>query len=105
MQGCISIGFGLAMTEEMVWDKGNLTNGSFADYRIPVASDLPAINSSTVETIDQQGPFGAKSASEISICAVPAAINNAIFDAVGVRIRSLPITPEKLLKALSSTET
>jgi len=102
MQGCLGIGFGLAMTEEMVWDKGNLTNGSFTDYRIPAALDLPEINLLTIETIDPLGPFGAKSASEISISAVPAAIGNAIFDALGVRIRSLPITPEKLVKAVSS---
>lgn len=100
IEGCIGYGFGLTLTEEMVCEKGRVINPNFMDYRVPVAPDLPAIRPQLADTLDPNGPFGAKSASEISIDAVPAAIVNAIYDALGVRIRSLPITAEKVLNAL-----
>ena len=100
IEGCIGYGFGLTLTEEMVCEKGKVINPNFMDYRVPVAPDLPHIRPQLTDTLDPNGPFGAKSASEISIDAVPAAIANAIYDAVGVRMRSLPITPEKVLTAL-----
>ncbi len=100
IQGGVSQGLGLALMEEMVWDGGNLINANLADCRLPTAADLPPIQPRFVKSYEPQGPFGAKSASEVSIVAVPAVIANAIYDAVGVRIRELPITPERVLKAI-----
>jgi CO/xanthine dehydrogenase Mo-binding subunit len=98
--GCISQGLGLTLMEEMVWDGGKLVNGNFMDYRVPTAMDLPSPELMFVPTEEPLGPFGAKSASEISIVPVPAAIANAIYDAVGIRIRNLPITSEKVFRSL-----
>ena len=100
VEGAISQGIGLALMEEMVWDGGNLTNGNLMDYRMPCAPEVPGVKSLIIETIDPEGPYGAKSSSECSIVPVPAAIANAIYHAVGVRVRSLPITPEKILRGL-----
>jgi CO/xanthine dehydrogenase Mo-binding subunit len=100
IQGGVSQGLGLALMEEMVWDRGNLVNPNLADYRLPSAADLPTFQPQFVKSHEPQGPFGAKSASEISIVAVPAVIANAIYDAVGVRIRELPINAERVLKAI-----
>ena len=79
-------------------------NPSFSKYRIPRSVDIPEIESVFVETKDPQGPFGAKGMGEASLLPTAAAIANAIEDAVGVRIKELPITPEKVLKALKEKE-
>lgn len=100
IQGCVSQGLGFSTTEEMVWDKGRLVNPSFADYKFPSALDMPRVRPIIVESNDPVGPFGAKAASETTVIPMAAAIANAIYDAVGVRLRSVPITPEKLLLAL-----
>ncbi|MEE8450077.1 MAG: xanthine dehydrogenase family protein molybdopterin-binding subunit [Thermodesulfobacteriota bacterium] len=104
IQGCVSQGLGFSTTEEMVWDNGRLVNPSFADYKLPTALDMPRVDSIIVESNDPVGPFGAKAASETTVIPMAAAIANAIYDALGVRLRSLPITPEKLLQALREKE-
>jgi 4-hydroxybenzoyl-CoA reductase subunit alpha len=98
--GSVYMGLGQALQEEMVWRGGRLMNPTFLDYRIPATLDTPQIDCIIVESNDPEGPFGAKEAGEGSLAATIPAVANAIYDAVGVRITSLPITPEKVLAAL-----
>ncbi|HEV3255213.1 MAG TPA: 4-hydroxybenzoyl-CoA reductase subunit alpha [Candidatus Acidoferrales bacterium] len=100
IEGSVYMGFGQALQEEMIWEKGRLMNPSLLEYRIPSTIENPEIESIIVESIDPEGPFGAKEAGEGSLAATIPAIASAIYDAVGVRINSLPITPEKVLEAL-----
>jgi xanthine dehydrogenase molybdenum-binding subunit len=98
------MGIGYAMGEKMIFDKGVLKNGSFLDYKIPTAKDVPPVEAVIIETDDKDGPFGAKGIGEPGLVPTAPAIANAIYDAVGVRIKDLPITPEKVLKALKEKE-
>jgi 4-hydroxybenzoyl-CoA reductase subunit alpha len=100
--GSVYMGLGQALQEEMVWRNGRLMNPTFLDYRIPATLDTPHIDCIIVESNDPEGPFGAKEAGEGSLAATIPAVANAIYDAVGVRITSLPITPEKVLAALQA---
>jgi CO/xanthine dehydrogenase Mo-binding subunit len=94
-------GTGPALVEEMVFDEGQLINASFVDYRIPSFRDLPErITPIIVEEPHANGPYGAKGIGEAGIFAIAPAIANAIADAVGARVPDLPITPEKILRAL-----
>ena len=94
------MGIGYALGETMIYEKGHLKNGSFLDYKMPTAKDVPPVQAVIVETDEQAGPFGAKGIGEPGLVPTAPAIANAIYDAVGVRIRDLPITPEKVLRAL-----
>jgi CO/xanthine dehydrogenase Mo-binding subunit len=98
--GATAQGIGWALYEGYEYQDGRLANGNFADYTMPTADSLPDLRSSIVESNEPNGPYGAKGASETAVGPPPGAIANAIYDAVGVRINSLPITPEKVLKAL-----
>jgi len=98
------MGIGYAMGEKMIFDKGVLKNGSFLDYKMPTAKDVPPVEALIIETDDKDGPFGAKGIGEPGLVPTAPAIANAIYDAVGVRIKDLPITPEKVLKALKEKE-
>ncbi|SPD71894.1 4-hydroxybenzoyl-CoA reductase subunit alpha [uncultured Desulfobacterium sp.] len=100
VEGSIHMGLGYVLGEELVLDKGLVLNPSFLDYKIPTAMETPSIKAFDEPDIDPIGPFGAKEAGEGPIAPVAGAIANAVYDAVGVRIRELPITPEKILKAL-----
>jgi len=94
---------GLTLFEEMIFEEGRLVNGSLLDYQVASIKDLPeSFKPIVVEVPHQTGPFGAKGVGETGALTVSAAIANAIYDAVGVRIRDLPITPEKVLRALAS---
>ncbi len=104
IQGSISMGLGQALQEEMVWNRGRLMNPSLLEYKSPSTLESPEIDTILVESIDPEGPYGAKEAGEGSLAAVIPAVANAIYDAVGVRITSLPITPEKVLRALREKE-
>ncbi|MGE0799082.1 MAG: xanthine dehydrogenase family protein molybdopterin-binding subunit [Lautropia sp.] len=104
IHGAIAQGVGFALHEELVIDNGRLINGSLADYAIPTAASFPPPRASAVDGFEPQGPFGAKGASEAPVSPAAGAIANAIFDAVGVRITSLPITPEKVLTAIRARE-
>jgi CO/xanthine dehydrogenase Mo-binding subunit len=95
-------GLGYALTEETVFDGGKVINPSFADYKIPPAPDVPPLESIIVEAYDETGPFGAKGVGEPGLVGVAPAVANAISDAIGVRITDLPITPEKILRAIKS---
>ncbi|MCX5808349.1 MAG: xanthine dehydrogenase family protein molybdopterin-binding subunit [Proteobacteria bacterium] len=93
-------GIGYALGERMIFEKGVLKNGNFLDYKMPTAKDVPPVQAVIVETDEQAGPFGAKGIGEPGLVPTAPAIANAIYDAVGVRIKDLPITPEKVLRAL-----
>ncbi|MYZ49193.1 xanthine dehydrogenase family protein molybdopterin-binding subunit [Propylenella binzhouense] len=97
--GIMQLGF--TTTEEMVYRDGQLTNGSLADYKIPTLLDIPPefINEH-VDSEQKDGPFGGKGAGESTTIALSPAIGNALFDAVGVRLTDLPLTPEKIFRAL-----
>jgi CO/xanthine dehydrogenase Mo-binding subunit len=101
VEGGAVMGFGHALFEEVVYQEGQLLNGHTSQYRLPVMGDIPeALYASMVENEDGPGPFGSKGMSQTSIVTVAPAIGNAIYDAVGVRVRDLPITPEKILRAM-----
>ncbi len=104
IEGSIIMGLGYTLHEELKFKDGKALNPSFSKYRIPRSVDIAPIESIFVETNDPQGPFGAKGMGEASLLPTAAAIANAIYDAVGVRIKDLPITPEKVLKALKEKE-
>jgi xanthine dehydrogenase molybdenum-binding subunit len=97
-------GIGYALGEKMIYEKGELKNGNFLDYKMPTAKDIPPVQAVIVETDEKDGPFGAKGIGEPGAVPTAPAIANAIYDAVGVRIKDLPITPEKVLKALKEKE-
>jgi len=108
--GAFNRGMGMTMYEETIYDmsKGNLTcNGYLVDYKTPTSFEMPGIDHITVrlaDTYEPSGPFGAKGMGEASLSSVAAAIGNAIYNAVGIRFCDLPMTPEKVLKALKEKE-
>jgi 4-hydroxybenzoyl-CoA reductase subunit alpha len=102
--GSVWMGLGQALQEEMVWKDGMLMNPGLLEYRSPSAVESPEIEPFIVESIDPEGPFGAKECSEGSLAATIPAIANAIYDAVGVRLREAPFTPERVLAALRAQE-
>ncbi|MGJ7508991.1 xanthine dehydrogenase family protein molybdopterin-binding subunit [Variovorax sp. GT1P44] len=92
--------FGWTLYEQMQVEGGRLMNGNFADYTMATADAVPLLRGGFVESNDPNGPYGAKGASETAILPGAPAIANAVYDAIGVRITALPITPEKILAAL-----
>jgi 4-hydroxybenzoyl-CoA reductase subunit alpha len=100
VQGAVWMGLGQALAEETQYHDGLHLRPNFIDYRVGTAAESPAIDVTLVESMDPLGPFGAKEASEGGLHCVPPAIAAAIDDAVGVRLRELPITPDRLLDAL-----
>jgi putative selenate reductase molybdopterin-binding subunit len=101
VEGAVTQGMGFTLTEELLLDDaGRPLNANFLDYKIFSAKDMPKLTTILVETDEPLGPFGAKSISEVPINGPAPAIANAIYHAVGVRIRKLPIRPEDVLKAL-----
>ncbi len=100
-EGAVVNGIGMSLFEEFRFSStGKLLNSNFGFYKIPSARDLPELKTILVVTDEPTGPFGAKSVSEISINGPMPAISNAVFDAVGIRLRHAPFTPEKVLRAL-----
>jgi len=102
IEGGVVMGLSNALFEEFVITDGRIENGSFADYKLATFQDLPEIVPIIVESRHPEAPFGAKGIGEPAAAATPPAIANALFDAVGVRIRDLPITPAKVLAALQA---
>lgn len=102
IEGAIVQGIGMAKFEDVKYTKkGHLISNNFVNYRIPCAKDIKKLTTVFVDSYEESGPYGAKSVGEIGIDTPPAAIANAIYHATGVRIQSLPITPEKILKGLN----
>ena len=98
--GSVWMGLGQALQEEMVWKDGLLINPGLLSYLSPSSVESPEVESIIVESVDPEGPFGAKEASEGSLAATIPAIANAIYDAVGIRLHEAPFTPERVLAAL-----
>src|SRR5947207_1330362 len=103
--GSVWMGMGQALTEEMVWKDGMLMNPGLLEYRSPSSVESPEVEPIIVESIDPEGPFGAKECSEGSLAATIPAIANAIYDAVGIRLHEAPFTPERVLAALRAKTT
>ncbi len=100
IEGGTAQGQGYALSEEMIYEEGQLRTPSFSEYLIPTAMDMPKVESIILESRSGVGPFGAKGIGEPAMTAVAPAIANAVADAIGVRIFDLPITQEKVVKAL-----
>jgi CO/xanthine dehydrogenase Mo-binding subunit len=96
---------GFTLFEEMLLDNGQVINASLADYKVPGFLDMPdEIMAEFIEVPHQRGPFGAKGMGETGTFAVSPAIANALYDAVGVRVLEMPLTPEKVLRAIREAD-
>ncbi|AJE44881.1 xanthine dehydrogenase family protein molybdopterin-binding subunit [Celeribacter indicus] len=100
ISGASIMQLGQTMQEKVHFDYGQVTNASFADYKIPSMLDIPAIENALLEGEEAGGPFGAKGAGETGTFCVSSAVANAVFDAVGVRVHEMPITGETVYRAL-----
>lgn len=100
IEGGAMMGLGYALTEELQVKDGRVLNPDFLDYRLFTAADMPGLETIIVETDDPNGPYGAKGVGEMGGTPTAAAVANAIYDAVGVRLTTLPMTPERVLAAL-----
>ncbi len=100
IEGGIAQGIGYALTEEVQVDGGYVVNPTFTDYKLMTTQDLPALKLAFIETNDPAGPHGAKGVAEAPLVPVAPAIANAVFNATGVRITELPLTPERVLSKL-----
>lgn len=101
VEGAVAMALGYALSEEVKFDdQGRVRNPGFVDYKVMSTLDMPRMTTILVEDIEYTGPFGAKSAGEVPTNGMAPAVANAVFDAIGVRMRILPITPEKILQAL-----
>ena len=105
-QGGAVQGVGWALNEEYIYgDDGRLQNPGFLDYRIPVASDVPMIDTVIVEVANPKHPYGLRGVGEVPVVPTLAAMGNAIGDAIGIRPQSLPMSPPKLLKLMKESKT
>jgi 4-hydroxybenzoyl-CoA reductase subunit alpha len=103
-EGSATCGYGMALFERPFFHEGRVLNPSFLDYSIPSSRDVPEIDSVLVETIDPEGPFGAKGVCEgYQVPTVPA-IANAIYNATGIRVKEVPVRPEEILKGLAERQ-
>ena len=100
VQGAVWMGMGQAMTEETVYERGRHQAANLLDYRVPTILDSPDIQVHIVESMDPNGPFGAKEASEGPLSGFPSALAAAIEDAIGLRFQALPITPMRVFEGL-----
>ncbi|HEY4798812.1 MAG TPA: xanthine dehydrogenase family protein molybdopterin-binding subunit, partial [Bacteroidia bacterium] len=101
IEGGVLMGVGYGISEELLMENGRVLNPNFHNYKLLTASDVPRIHFYPIETNDPLGPYGAKGMAEAPLIPTAAAIANAVANAIGTRIFSLPLTPEKILKALS----
>jgi xanthine dehydrogenase molybdenum-binding subunit len=104
VQGGIAMGLGYCLSEELKVEEGRVLNPSFRDYRLMTATELPEIEMHFVETHDPEGPFGAKGIGEAPAICLSPAVANAVYDAIGIRFRRLPMTPERVLLTLRDKE-
>jgi CO/xanthine dehydrogenase Mo-binding subunit len=103
VQGGAVQGIGWALNEEYVFDNnGSMVNSTFLDYRMPISLDLPMIDTVLVEVANPGHPFGVRGVGEVPLVPPLAAVANAVYDAIGVRMTDLPITPAKITAALQS---
>lgn len=105
VHGGVSMGLGYALTEQMLFDdKGLMLNNNLLDYKIPTVMDMPEMEVDFIETYEPTAPFGNKSLGEPPTIAVAPAIRNALLHATGVAINRLPLTPQRVLKAINDYE-
>jgi CO/xanthine dehydrogenase Mo-binding subunit len=103
IQGGVAQGVGWALNEEYIFDAdGRMENAGFLDYRVPVASDLPMIDTILIEVPNPRHPYGAKGVGEVPIVPPLAAVANAVRAAIGVRMCDLPLSPPKIRAALDA---
>jgi xanthine dehydrogenase molybdenum-binding subunit len=100
VEGGVLMGVGFGICEKLQVESGAIRNPNFLDYRIPTSADSPQMEVILVETVDPEGPYGAKGVGETGLIPTAAAIANAVWRATGVRVKDLPVTPEKILKGL-----
>ena len=100
VHGGIHMGLGYALSEKLVVAEGQVLSQTFMDYALLKADDMPEIVVRLIESVDAEGPFGAKGLGESGVIPVAAAVRNAIKDAIGVRFSELPITPERVLVSI-----
>ena len=105
IEGGIHMGLGYCLTEELKLAEGRVLNPGFLDYKLLTAPDMPEIVISLIETVDEAGPFGAKGLGEAGTIPISAAVANAVTDAVGVRVTALPLTPERVFRAMRAART
>ncbi len=98
--GAFAMGLGMALMEEIILEEGRVTTTTLGEYKLPTISDVPSLRVELLESDSGSGPFGARSIGELANPAISAAIANAVHDAVGARITSLPLTAEKVFRAL-----
>ena len=105
IQGGVAQGIGWALNEEyFINDQGHMVNSSYLDYRMPTSLDLPMIDTVVVEIANPSHPYGVRGVGEVCIVPPMAAISNAVYNAIGVRMNSLPINPGRVLEALWGKE-
>jgi len=104
IQGGIAQGLGWTLMENMAYQDGKVINSDFVDYIVPSCFDVPDIKSILVEPIEPNGPYGAKGIGEPALNPTMAAITNAIYNATGVRIKELPVNPQKLLAEMKKRD-
>lgn len=100
IEGCIHMGLGQVLGEEMRYDRGRIANPSLLDYKILGPHETPEMNILVVESGDKEGPFGGKEAGEGPLLPILPAVGNAVYDAIGFRATSLPIRPEQVFQHL-----
>jgi CO/xanthine dehydrogenase Mo-binding subunit len=105
MQGGAAQGLGWALNEEYIYNAdGVMENAGFLDYRVPVASDLPMIDTQIIEVPNPSHPYGVRGVGETPIVAPLAAAANAVRDAIGIRINDLPMSPPRVLAAIDAAQ-
>jgi CO/xanthine dehydrogenase Mo-binding subunit len=104
IRGGITQGLGWTLMEDMAYENGEIINPDFVDYIVPSALDVPDIKPILVEPVEPNGPYGAKGIGEPALNPTMAAITNAIYNATGIRVKKLPVSPEKLLAELKKKE-
>jgi xanthine dehydrogenase molybdenum-binding subunit len=102
VEGGIHMGLGYALSEALQVREGRVLNPQFLDYKLLTARDMPEVVVIPIETLDAAGPFGAKGVGEAGTIPIAAAVANAVHDAVGVRLTALPLTPERVYRALQA---
>jgi CO/xanthine dehydrogenase Mo-binding subunit len=104
MEGAAVQAVGWGLFESIVWDdQGTPTTASLMDYAIPKASQAPSLSTVMIHVPSEQGPYGAKGVGEPPVIPGAAALANAVFEAVGARIRQLPMTSERVLHAMQTS--
>jgi CO/xanthine dehydrogenase Mo-binding subunit len=100
IDGGVTTGVGLALTEELILEDGRVANGNLGEYKLPSIADIPVLETVLVTSGGGTGPYEAKAIGELANNATPAAIANAVADALGARLFELPVTAERVLSAL-----